>query len=90
MDEKEVGYSLCLHGREVLELNGIEDVFSFEDCCVVLQTAGGMLTVDGEGLHIQRLEVENGELVVEGRVCGLYYTETPPKKSGRKRDRRER
>ena len=90
MEQKEDGYTLCLRGRSLLELRGIEDVCSFEESCVTLQTAEGMLTVDGEELHICRLEVESGELVIEGRVCGLYYTELSPGKAAKKKSRRER
>ena len=68
-------HSLHLDGREKIQITGVENVDSFEEGCAVLQTAEGILTVDGEGLHITRLEVEQGELEMEGRVYGLYYTE---------------
>ena len=67
-------HTLHLDGREKIKITGVENVDSFEESCVVLQTADGILTVDGEDLHITRLEVEQGELEMEGLVYGFYYT----------------
>ena len=35
----------------------------------------GELTIKGEGLHISRLNVETGDLKVEGSVQALTYAE---------------
>ena len=81
-------HTLQLDGREKIQITGVENVDSFEESCVVLQTSEGVLTVDGEDLHIVRLEVEQGELEMEGLVYGLYYTEeslTKPLKGKRKK-----
>ena len=79
---------LRLFGRERLEITGVENVDSFEETCAVLQTAQGLLTVDGEDLHIERLDVDKGEVELEGKVYGLYYTEESPLKRGKGRGRK--
>ena len=82
MDTKDA-HTLHLEGRRLLELTGVEDVEKFEESSAVFRTAEGQLTVDGEGLHILRLEVEKGELSLEGKVCGLFYSDgTFGRKSG--------
>lgn len=46
---------------------------SFDDTNLILKTVNGTLSVDGVDLHIQRLDLENGELAVEGTVNGMYF-----------------
>lgn len=75
-------HTLCLENRSKLSLTGIEDVISFDENGLLLQTSQGTLTVDGTDIHIVVLSVEKGELVVEGHVCGLYYVDRSAKKSG--------
>lgn len=53
-----------------------------------MQTGEGLLTVDGENLHIERLDVDKGEVEMDGRVYGLYYTEESPLKKGKGRGRK--
>ena len=75
-------HTLCLESRNKLTLTGIEDVISFDENGLLLQTTEGTLTVDGSDIHIVTLSVEDGELMVEGRICGLYYVDKSTKKSG--------
>ncbi len=75
-------HTLCLENRSRLVLTGIEDVISFDENGLLLQTGDGTLTVDGSDIHIVTLSVESGDLVVEGRICGLYYVDQTVKKSG--------
>ena len=44
------------------------DVQSFDEQQVLLETVRGMLAVRGEGLHVERLQLESGELVVAGEI----------------------
>ncbi len=75
-------HALTLSGRKHLSLSGIEDVISFDENGMLLQTSDGTLTVDGAEIRIVTLSVETGELIVEGRICGLYYVDRTHKKSG--------
>ena len=77
------GGTLVLRDRAKLELDGVQDVASFDEATVLLQTALGGMTVEGSGLHITRLDLEKGLLTVEGQLCGVFYTAEPgDKKKG--------
>ena len=39
----------------------------------------GELTVRGEGLHIERIDLDSGQLEVRGKVQELSYDESAPK-----------
>ena len=64
---------LNLTDRKRLSLSGVEDVEAFDEETVALSTVGGALTIRGSGLKINRLTLDGGELLVEGRIDGLEY-----------------
>ena len=66
-------HHLILEDRESLTVSGVEEVESFDESTIVMETAQGMLIVRGEGLHIEKLSLDGGDLKVEGRVNALLY-----------------
>lgn len=42
----------------------------------------GVLTVEGEDLHINRLNVENGDIAIEGTIDQFRYTDLKEKGGG--------
>jgi len=70
-----VAQNLILENRERLSVSGVMDVVSFDDESVVIDTEMGLLTVRGAELHINRLNVENQELIVEGDIFNCSYSD---------------
>ena len=70
-----VGHHLVLEERESLTVSGVEEVESFDESAIYLTTAQGPLEIQGEGLHIEKLSLDGGDLKVEGRVNALLYGE---------------
>jgi len=68
-------HKVSMTGRRELLLTGVEDVMSFDEQEILLETSDGMLAIEGEDLHVKRLSLERGELDVEGRVVSLVYSE---------------
>jgi sporulation protein YabP len=75
-------HQVILQDRRTLTVSGVTDVDSFDETTVVVYTDMGELTVHGAGLQIQRLNVETGELTVEGEVESLVYTAVPTRSGG--------
>ncbi len=73
-------HSLNLEGREKLSLSGVEDVSGFDESLIVLTTAQGELSVRGQSLHIERIDLDCGALEVRGHIQELSYEE--PARSG--------
>ena len=69
--------TLKLDGREKLALTGVSDVSGFDENTVLLSTELGELTVRGSGLHIERIELDKGELELRGQVQELRYDDSP-------------
>ncbi len=66
---------VSLSERHSLAVSGVKDVDSFDDNTVIVYTEQGELTVKGSNLHITRLNIETGDLTVEGKVDSLTYAE---------------
>ena len=79
---REMPHTVILEGREKLSISGVVDVQSFDEDQVLLETVRGMLVVRGQGLHVERLLLEAGELIVEGEVGCLEYDDSVQPRGG--------
>ena len=73
--------NIILENREKLTISGVLDVLSFDDQIVILETELGMLTVKGENLRINKLSLDTTEVIIEGEVVNLGYTEKTENKN---------
>ncbi len=64
---------LTLEDRQHLTLTGVTDVDSFDDTVVLLHTNRGLMTIRGEGLQLKNLNLEGGQVQVEGTVSAIVY-----------------
>ena len=67
--------NLVLENREKLSISGVNDVLSFDDQIVILETGLGLLTIKGENLRINKLSLDNEEVIIEGEINSLSYSE---------------
>ena len=61
--------------RESVSITGVLDVVAFDEVCVVADTEQGVLVVRGENLHISVLNLDNGQLDLDGTIDSLTYDE---------------
>ena len=71
-------HKLELIGRASLGVTGVEDVESFDETEIVMNTSQGDLIVRGSGLHIGKINLDAGEIKVEGVINDLSYEEASP------------
>ena len=81
-EEKMMPHHVILEGRSSLTVSGVEEVDSFDENTIVMATVKGTLVVRGEGLHIEKLSLDGGDLKVEGTVDSLTYEEDGREKGG--------
>lgn len=79
MDAQAKG-KITVTDRKSIVLDGVDNVLSFDENYIALSTSLGELNVEGEGLKIENLSKENGEITVCGRIGALYYKEKNLKK----------
>lgn len=75
-------HSLTLEERSRAVISGVEAVDSFNEEMIVLLTSAGAMTLIGENLHVSRLNLEEGQLLIEGSVIALEYDERARKARG--------
>jgi sporulation protein YabP len=67
--------------RKTLEMTGVSNVESFDNEEFLLQTECGFLAVRGQSLHMKNLNLEQGQVAIEGTVHSLVYLDGNPAKS---------
>lgn len=66
-------HRVVLEDRAQLTISGVEEVERFDENAIILSTGLGGLEVQGEGLHIEKLSLDGGDLKVEGQIQALIY-----------------
>lgn len=84
-EEKKVfktAHNVIMESRRNLTVTGVMDIDSFDEESVIIFTEQGELTIRGVNLHINKIDVNTGDLSMEGEIEGLYYSENRPQKGG--------
>jgi len=68
-------HTVEMMNRESATVTGVTDVEAFNEEEIVLLTELGVLVLAGEGLHIVRLDVDEGILSAEGRIHAMEYVQ---------------
>ena len=87
-------HTLMLDNRSKLSLTGVEDVSGFNEEAVSVRTVSGFneeavsvrttdgtLIIRGSGLHIDRLNLETGDVSVDGSIDSMQYLGSDGSKS---------
>lgn len=64
-----------MDSRRILNITGVTDIDSFDEQTVAVFTDVGELIVRGNNLHIGRIDVDSGELSLDGDIDSLEYTD---------------
>lgn len=73
--------NLILESRSKLSISGVNDVLSFDDQVIIMETELGMLTIKGDNLKINKLSIDTSEVIIEGEINNLAYSEHGQSKS---------
>lgn len=68
-------HTVIMDERNKISLTGILDVFAFDEENIVTETELGMLTIRGGNLHVNKLNLEKGELEVDGELDSIAYSQ---------------
>ena len=85
-DEKfpapEMPHNVVMEGRARLSASGITDVESFNEQEIVMSSPKWALIIRGDGLHMEKLSVDSGDVTVTGRIDALEYEDGAPASEG--------
>ena len=77
---KEIKHDAIIKSRKRLEMTCINDVSSYDENEIIVQTEGTGLSIEGEKLKIDKFDSEKGELIVNGLINGIFYFNKEVKK----------
>lgn len=73
-------HKIIITNRKDSNITGVVDVISFDVEEVKIDTEQGMLVIKGTDLHVKNLNLEKGQLDIEGVMDSFTYTHV--KKNG--------
>lgn len=80
-NEEIANHKLWLTSRKSGTVTGVLDVVSFDLNQIILDTQMGILTIKGEGLHVKTVNLEKGQVDMDGKVDSLTYADSKTMKT---------
>ncbi len=68
-------HQLTLSNRGSLKLEGATNLGSYDQELIILEIDEMILEIKGEELHIKQLNLDQGQVVVEGKINAMIYVE---------------
>ena len=65
--------SIELNDRKKLSLTGVTEVVSFEEDKILLTTTLGNLHIKGNDMKMNKLDVQNGDVIITGTIISISY-----------------
>ncbi|GAB6934877.1 sporulation protein YabP [Calditerricola yamamurae] len=66
-------HEIIMENRKTLRITGVINVESFDSEEFLLETSCGFLAIRGQHLHMKNLNVEQGQVAIEGKVIEMGY-----------------
>lgn len=69
-------HSVTMDKKERVSITGVIDVLSFDEETVIADTEMGVIILKGGNLHVNRLNLDTGDLGVDGDIVSLTYEDS--------------
>lgn len=73
MEENGKSHSFELKDRRTMKVTGVTDTERFEENTAVFYTESGILTVKGSRLKVSGLNLDSGDLTLNGEIDSITY-----------------
>lgn len=74
-NDKSKIHDVILKNRKNLSITGVLDVDNFDEETVTTYTDQGELTIKGENLHISKINLDTGDITLDGTITALIYSD---------------
>lgn len=65
--------NIILENRSKLSITGVLQVESFNENTIVLKTVKGGITIKGDNLNVGKLNIEDGNVIIQGSINEIIY-----------------
>lgn len=83
--EKIDKYYVLINNKSNITLNGVNNVSSFDESYITLETEQGKISVEGSTLKIENLSKQDGEIYVTGNITAVIFEEEKATRGGFKK-----
>lgn len=75
-EKKRTGrHTLNMEEREKVRIGGVLEVLSFDEEGIMMETTCGLLMLRGAGMHIGKLDLDAGDVIVDGSIDSMTYSD---------------
>ena len=79
MSKGTIGHSyISIKERSRILLDGVSNIEAFDDKYIMLEIGENRVSIEGEGMKIQSLSKDGGEIEITGKINGLFYENQKP------------
>jgi len=75
--------NVLIEDRNKVTITGVEQVESFNDNTIVLKTVKGGMIIKGEGLNVGKLNLDDGNVKIDGVINGINYMDKGTSQKGK-------
>ena len=68
-------HAIHIEERSLMSVTGVKDVDSFNEQSIRLLTELGELCIEGSNLRITKLNLDDGQVLLEGEILAMEYNE---------------
>jgi len=73
MEKTIANHKIICDARKLLQLTGVEKVESSNETQIVCIVMNSPLVILGKNLHVKKLDVEQGQVEIEGSIDSIKY-----------------
>jgi len=74
--------NVIVENRNKVTITGVEQVESFNENIIILMTVKGGMTIKGEGLNVGKLNLDDGNVKIDGIINGIFYNDKDSSQKG--------
>ena len=74
-ETRKSSHKVIIDGRDRVSISAVNYVDSFNENEIIFLTSAGMMTITGEDLHITKLNLDEGMLIIDGTVDSIDYSD---------------
>lgn len=82
MSKLDLPHNVIIEGREKISISGVIDVESFDENEILIETSIGNMCIVGEDMRVEKLSIETGDTVIEGRITCIEYNDRKTTREG--------
>ena len=68
-------HNVIIENRKKLSVTGVKDVESFTEESIKVITNQGIMTIKGSSLHLGMLNIDSGDMIVDGQIDIIAYSD---------------